>query len=397
MDFLDIQQKTDTAVLKTYGRFPLAFEKGEGAYLTAVDGKTYLDFNSGLGVNALGHCHPKVVGLVKKQAEMVYHTSNLYHIPSQSVLAEKICSTCFGERVFFCNSGAEAVEGALKFARKWGTAFDPKKTEIIAFANSFHGRTFGSLSATMQDKYQNGFAPLVPGFKKAVFNDIESVKALVTEYTAAVIIEPLQGEGGVNPAEKEFMSSLENLCREKNMLLIVDEVQCGMGRTGKLFAYEHYNIEPDIMTLAKPLAGGLPIGATVVGPRIWSAILPGEHASTFGGNHFVTGVASGVFDLIADDDFVNEVAEKSNYMFENLHVIAEKFSCIKDVRGIGLLIGVEVDFPSIDAVNYFQDKGILICPAGPNVVRFIPPLIVTKNDIDRVLDTFDSFLSEKCE
>jgi len=395
MEFSDIQTKTDNAVLKTYGRIPLAFEKGEGVTLFASDGTPYMDFNSGLGVNALGHSHPDVVKLVTEQASKVYHTSNLYHIESQSVLAEKICKMSFGERVFFCNSGAEAVEGALKFARKWGKQFSPVKSEIIAFADSFHGRTYGALSATMQEKYQKGFDPLVPGFVQATFNDIESVKSVMNEATAAVIIEPLQGEGGVNPADASFMKELGTLCHDNKVLLIVDEVQCGMGRTGKLFAYEHYDITPDIMTLAKPLAGGLPIGAVVVGPSVWPEIQPGEHASTFGGNHFVTGVASGVFDIIAEVPFIDSVAGKGTYIMERLASLASKHDSIKDVRGMGLLIGIEVDFAAIEAVNYFQNAGILICPAGPNVIRFIPPLIVEKDDIDRAVDTLDAFLVER--
>jgi len=389
----DIVNITEENVLHTYGRIPLAFERGEGATLFDTEGNEYLDFNSGLGVNALGHAHPEVSRLVKKQADMVYHTSNLYHIPSQALLAEKICGTCFGERVFFCNSGAEAVEGAIKFARKRGKRFDPPKTEIIAFTDSFHGRTYGALSATMQEKYRRGFEPLLSGFSKAVFNDFSSVESLVSDETAAVLIEPVQGEGGVNVADAEFMKRLEALCQERDILLMVDEVQCGMGRTGKLYAHRHYGIEPDVMTLAKPLAGGLPIGAVVVGPRVWPDIKAGEHASTFGGNHFVTGVACGVFDILNDAAFLDDVAEKGEYLRSALSGLAGRYSCIRDVRGLGLLVGVEVDFPASEAVRYFQDERILICSAGPNVIRFIPPLIVTRKDIDRVVETLDSFLA----
>jgi len=391
----DIILKTDEYVLKTYGRIPLVFEKGEGAVLYDIDGNAYLDFNSGLGVNALGHGHPAVSALIRKLADSVYHTSNLYHIRSQAELAEKICASCFGERVFFCNSGAESVEGALKFARKWGRRFDPPKTGFVAFADSFHGRTFGALSATMQEKYRKGFEPLLPGFAEAVFNDIASVEKAVTGGTAAVIIEPVQGEGGVNVADQAFMKDLASLCRERDILLIVDEVQCGMGRTGKLFAHEHYGVTPDIMTLAKPLAGGLPIGAVVVGERVWPHILPGEHASTFGGNHFITGVGAGVFDIIADRAFLDDVSGKGAYLRSRLDALADRYPCIAEVRGPGLMIGVEVDFPAAEAVKYFQDERILICSAGPRVVRFIPPLIVTRDDIDLVVETFDRFLMER--
>lgn len=389
----EVIEKTDSYILKTYGRKPLAFERGEGAVLYDLDGAEYLDFTSGLGVNALGYGHPVVAELIRKHAGGVLHTSNLYHVPSQAILAEKICASCFGERVFFCNSGAEAVEGAIKIARKWGKQFETPKTDFVAFNNSFHGRTMGALSATMQEKYQKSFRPLVPGFAAAEFNDIDSVRALVTETTVAVIVEPLQGEGGVNLSRREFMTALETICRERDMLLIVDEVQCGMGRTGKLHAHTHFGITPDIMALAKPLAGGLPIGATVAGPRVWPVMQPGDHASTFGGGHFVTGVACGVFDIISDPAFISDVAEKGEYLRSGLRKLAETYPSIKELRGTGLLQGAVVDFPASEAVEFLEKEGILICVAGPQVVRFIPPLIVERADIDRVVDTFGRFLA----
>ena len=391
----DIRKKTESFVLNTYGRIGLAFEKGEGVTLVDTEGNEFLDFNSGLGVNALGHAHPDVIALVQKQAGLVYHTSNLYHIPSQSLLAEKICGASFGERVFFCNSGTEAIEGALKFARKRGNKFSTPKTDIISFRNSFHGRTFGALSATMQEKYRAGFEPLLSGFTAATFNDIASVKDAVTDTTAAILVEPVQGEGGVNIADPAFMKELEAICREKDILLIVDEVQCGMARTGKLFAHQHYGITPDIMTLAKPLAGGLPVGAIVVGGKVWPEIKPGEHASTFGGNHFITGVANGVFDILSDRAFLNDVADKGEYLKSRLAALKETHGAIREVRGLGLMCGVEVDFPAAEAVKHFQEVGILICSAGPQVIRFLPPLIVTKADIDRAVDILDRFLTEK--
>jgi len=391
----EIIEKTSRYVLKTYGRKPLAFERGEGMILYDIEGKAYLDFTSGLGVNALGYGHPVVAELIRKQADRIFHTSNLYHIPSQATLAEKICATCFGEKVFFCNSGTEAVEAAIKFARKWGKQFENPKTDFIAFQNSFHGRTMGALSATMQEKYQKPFLPLVPGFTEAVFNDIDSVKAALTDSTAAVIIEPLQGEGGVSLASREFMRALGELCRRRDILLIVDEVQCGMARTGKLHAHQHFDVTPDIMTLAKPLAGGLPIGATVVGPRVWPVMQPGDHASTFGGGHFVTSVACGVFDLLSDPDFVRSVAEKGEYLHAGLHRLMEKYPSIKEIRGIGLLQGTVVDFPASEAVEFLEKEGILACMAGPRVVRFIPPLVAAKADIDRVLKTYHRCLAER--
>ena len=389
----DVINLTEKHVLKTYGRRKVAFEEGKGISLYDLEGNEYLDFTSGLGVNALGYAHPVIENIIKKQATKVIHTSNLYHIQSQAVLAQKICDSCFGERVFFCNSGTEAVEGALKFVRKWGKKFEPTKTDIVAFKNSFHGRTLGALSATMQEKYQKGFEPLLPGFVEGIFNDTESVDKVVNENTAAIIVEPLQGEGGINFAEKNFLHHVESVCREKDILLIVDEVQCGMGRTGKLYAYEHFGIIPDIMTLAKPLAGGLPIGAVVVGPRVWPEVKPGEHASTFGGNHFVTSVACGVFDIISKPEFLKNVAEKGEYLHVLLNDIKIKYKEVKEVRGKGLLMGLLVDFPASEAVDYFEKEHILICSAGTNVIRFIPPLIVCKEDIDRVIDTLKCFLS----
>jgi len=384
---------TEKYILNIYGRRKLAFEEGKGATLYDLEGNEYLDFTSGLGVNALGYSHPVIKELIKKQAGKVIHTSNLYHIHSQAVLAQKICDSCFGEKVFFCNSGTEAVEGALKFVRKWGKKFKTPKTNIVAFKNSFHGRTFGALSATMQEKYQKGFEPLLPGFIEGIFNDSDSIDKMVDENTAAIIVEPLQGEGGINFAEKNYLQHVESICRKKEILFIVDEVQCGMGRTGKLYAHEHFGITPDIMTLAKPLAGGLPIGAVVVGPRVWPEIKPGEHASTFGGNHFVTSVACGVFDVISKPEFLKNVAEKGEYLHALLNDIEIKYKEVKEVRGKGLLMGLLVDFPALDAVDYFEKEHILICSAGTNVIRFIPPLIVTKEDIDRVIYTLDCFLS----
>ncbi|MFC1692209.1 aspartate aminotransferase family protein [Candidatus Latescibacterota bacterium] len=390
-----IQEITEKNVLFTYNRRKLAFETGEGATLYDTDGNAYLDFTSGLGVNALGYGHPVVTELIKKQAGLVIHTSNLYHISSQALLAEKIVNSSFGERVFFCNSGTEAVEGALKFARKWGNQFEIPKTGYVAFRNSFHGRTFGALSATFQEKCRKGFYPLLSGFSEAKFNDKESVDRAVTDETAAVIIEPVQGEGGVNIADKDFMIYVESVCRERNVLLIVDEVQVGMARTGKLFAHEHYDITPDIMALAKPLAGGLPVGAVVVGSRVWPEIKAGEHASTFGGNHFITGVACGIFDVLSDPGFIADVARKGDYLRSELEVIKDKYQSVREIRGMGLITGIDVDFPASEAVDYFEKEHILICSAGQQVIRFIPPLIITNEECDRVVDTLDRFLAER--
>ena len=393
MTLNDIKKLTEENVLLTYGRRSLAFDTGEGVTLFDSEGNPYLDFAAGLGVNALGYAHPVVTDLIKRYAGNVLHTSNLYHISSQAILAKKLCNSSFGERVFFCNSGTEAIEGALKCARKWGNEFKPPKTNIVVFGNSFHGRTYGALSATMQEKYRKGFGPFLPGFTQAIFNDTVSVDNAFTNETVAVLVEPVQGEGGVNVAREDFLRHIESLCRERDALFIVDEVQCGMGRTGKLYAHEHFGVTPDIMTLAKPLAGGLPIGAVVTGPRVWPVIKPGDHASTFGGNHFVTRVACGVFDIISNSYFLDSIEKKGEYLMSLLMEVANKYSCIKEVRGKGLIVGVEVDFQASDAVDYFEAHYILICSAGPHVIRFIPPLIVTKDDIARVVSTLDRFLA----
>jgi acetylornithine/N-succinyldiaminopimelate aminotransferase len=391
----DIIKVTDAHVLKTYNRFPVAFERGEGTTLYDLEGAPFLDFTAGIGVNALGYGHPAVTAKIGEIAGAVLHTSNLYHIPSQSLLAEKICGTCFGERVFFCNSGAEAVESALKFARKRGKGINPGKTGIVAFAQSFHGRTFGALSATRQEKYRAPFEPLLEPVTEAPLNDIAAAEQAVTAATCAVIVEPVQGEGGVRIADDAFLQALERLCLEHDALLIVDEVQCGMGRTGTLFAHEHAGIKPDIMTLAKPLAGGLPIGAAVLGPRAWPSVAPGDHASTFGGNQFVTGVACTVFDILSDAEFLASVRSTSDHLFARLAELAGKHDAVTEIRGRGLLAGIVVDFPAIEAVNYFMENGVLICPAGAQVIRFIPPLVATVEDCDRAVDLLDRYLTER--
>ena len=391
----DIMQVTDAHVLKTYNRFPVAFERGEGTTLYDLAGVPFLDFTAGIGVNALGYAHPSVTARIRELADDVLHTSNLYHIPSQSLLAEKICGKCFGERVFFCNSGAEAVEGALKFARKRGREIDYGKTGIVAFAQSFHGRTFGALSATRQEKYRAPFEPLLEQVTEAPLNDIAAAEEAITDETSAVIVEPVQGEGGVRIADDEFLQALQRLCRERDALLIVDEVQCGMGRMGTLFAHEQAGIEPDIMTLAKPLAGGLPIGATVLGPRVWPSVAPGDHASTFGGNHFVTGVACTVFDILSDPEFLASIRSTGGHLFARLNELAGKHGAVSEIRGRGLLAGIVVDFPASEAVNYFLNNGVLICPAGAKVIRFIPPLVATEEDCDRAVDLLDRYLTER--
>ena len=382
-------------VLGTYGRRPLALERGEGVELFDYEGNRSLDFFSGLGVNGLGHSDPDIIAAIEEQASKLLHVTNLFHIGPQAELARELCEKSFADKVFFCNSGTEGVEGALKFARKWGTKFEKNRWKIVVFKNSFHGRTFGSLSATIQEKYRKNFFPLLPGFMVAEFNDLASVRAALTEDTVGVLIEPLQGEGGVNLARGDFMRGLRKLCSELGILLILDEVQCGLGRMGTLFAYEYYGVMPDIIILAKPLAGGLPIGAVLVTDEVANEIEPGDHAATFGGNPFITAVGVTALRKLSDPAFLRNIRETGGYLASRLEELKKKHPLIKEVRGVGLLQGVLIGEEAAYFVEAMEKRGILISSAGPQVVRFIPPLIVTQEHVDRVIEAFDDVLSEK--
>jgi acetylornithine/N-succinyldiaminopimelate aminotransferase len=389
MDIRKFFDESSRYIMNTYNRFPVMLRKGRGIKVWSADGKEYLDFVGGVAVNILGHCHPRVVVAIQKQAQRLIHVSNYYHIEPQIKLAKLLVTNSFAEKVFFCNSGAEANEAAIKLARKYfKEKGDPKRFEIITADNSFHGRTLATLTASGQEKIQKGFEPLLSGFKHVPFNDATAISKSITKDTCAVMLEPIQGEGGVIVPDQNYLKEVREICHEQNIFLILDEVQTGMGRTGKLFAYEHFDIQPDIMTIAKGLGGGVPIGAMLATDRVASAFKPGSHASTFGGNPLVCAAAVATIETLLEDGFILDQCNRmSAYLVENLWELKDKFPrLIKEIRGKGLLVGMELTMDGDMIVRECLEKGVLInCTAG-NVLRFIPPLIVQKKDIDRLID-----------
>jgi len=380
----------------TYARNPILLVRGKGAQVWDSTGKEYLDFVAGIAVCNLGHCHPKVVQALEEQARQLIHCSNLYYNGPQVELARRLCEHSFGERVFFCNSGAEATEAAIKLARKYArTHYGPERYEIITMENSFHGRTMGALSATGQKKFHQGFEPLLPGFTYCPFDDLEAVAQAIGPQTCAVMVEPIQGEGGVVLPSPDYLKGLKELCDQTGTLLIYDEVQVGMGRTGRLFAYEHFNAPPHIMTLAKSLANGIPIGALVATEEVAQAFVPGDHASTFGGNPLATAAGCCVIDTLVKDGILANCEEMGNYLLQGLLGLKKRYAFIKAVRGKGLLCGCELEFEGKKIVERCMAKGVLInCTAG-KVLRFIPPLIITQEEIDRLLKTLDEVFAEQ--
>lgn len=367
---------TMTKLFQNYKRAAVEFVKAEGNYLFDQDGKKYLDFSTGIGVTNLGF-HPEVKAALQKQAEEIWHTPNLY----LNSLQEEVAGKLIGNKdylAFFANSGAEANEAAIKIARK-----ATGKQEIIAFVNSFHGRTFGSMSATGQDKVKDGFGDVVPHFSYAIYNDLDSVKSLVTDDTAAIMLELVQGESGVRPADKDFVTALSVFCQETGILLIVDEVQTGMGRTGKLFSFEHYGIEPDIFTLAKGLGNGVPVGAMLAKEKLGFAFSYGSHGSTFGGNKLVMSVASSVLDIMLADGFLPQAFDNGNYLQAELKKALAGNAKVTDVRGLGYMIGIETTENLAELVEKARDKGLIVLTAGTNVIRLLPPLTLTKEEIDQ--------------
>jgi len=375
-------------IMPTYTKVPLVFVKGKGSRLWDIHNKVYLDFFPGWGVGNLGHCHPKVMQAVRDQvSKLIFIPNNYYHIP-QAKLAKEIIYWTFPAKVFFCNSGAEANEAAIKFSRKYGKG----RFEIITFENSFHGRTLAALAATGQKKYQEGFQPLPEGFKIVKFNDIEAVKNAISDKTVAVMLELIQGEGGVNVATKDFVLSLRKICDENNLLLIVDEVQTGIGRTGKLFCYQHYGIVPDIMTLAKALGGGLPIGAMVVKKEIADILGPGMHASTFGGGPVICKASLSVLSAIQKEKLLTNAKNLGEYLFSKLNELKNKYEIIKEVRGLGLMAGLELNIEGKTIVEKCIEKGLLINCTHDKVLRLMPALNITKKEIDRAIGILDEVL-----
>jgi predicted acetylornithine/succinylornithine family transaminase len=385
----EVFKNYDQYIMGTYTRLPLIFVKGKGSKLIDIDGKEYLDFFPGWGVNNLGHCHPKVISAVRDQVDkLIFIPNNLYHI-NQAKLAKEINFWSFDSKVFFCNSGAEANEAAFKLSRIYGQG---KRFEIISFYNSFHGRTFGALSATGQEKYKKGFEPLLPGFKFVDFNNLSAVENACSPNTIGIILELVQGEGGVNVAKNEFVQGLRKLCDEKNILLIVDEVQTGMGRTGEMFCFKHYGIIPDIMTLAKSLGGGLPIGAMVTSRRIADTLKPGMHASTFGGSPLICKAALATFRAIQKEKLLTNTKKMGEYLKNNLMKLKEKYSSIKQVRGIGLMWGVELEIPGKPIVEFCLSKGLLINCTQDKVLRLMPALNIDEKKVNKAIKILDEAL-----
>lgn len=395
-EIIDLEQKY---ILQTYGRPDFVFERGEGVYLFDTEGNKYLDFVSGLSVNALGYGNKLISDTAAGQTEKLIHVSNLYHTIPAPQLAQLLCEASFADRVFFCNSGTESWEAAMKFARKWAykNFSDNPKYKFVAMNQSFHGRTYGSISSTGQPKYHKGFQPILPGISFADLNDLESVEKLVDAETAAVLVEPLQAEGGIHTSDPEFLTGLRALCDEMGMLLVFDEIQCGLCRTGTLWCHEQYGVAPDIMTLAKPLAGGFPIGATLMTQKVADAVEPGDHAATFGAHPVSCAIAIEVFKTLSDPAFVSQVQENGDYLMSQLEAVKGKHEDkVAEIRGRGLIVGAVLsDIGAADAMNAIREEsGVVVCVAGPDIVRFLPPLVVEKSHIDEAVGAFAAFLKK---
>ncbi len=388
-------KKSDNYVMKNYGRYPIVAVKGKGCRVWDADGKEYLDFLAGIAVNNLGHCHPRIVEALRKQAGEMIHCSNLYHIPPQIELAELLCQNSFAQKVFFCNSGAEANEAAIKLARKYSREkYGQERFEIITASESFHGRTMATLSATGQEKIQRFFDPLLHGFTHVPYNDVAALEKAVSSRTCAVMLEPIQGESGVNVPSPDYFREIRRICDKNSVLLIFDEVQVGMGRTGHLFAYEHFGVAPDIMTLAKALAGGAPIGAMLTTDEYAAAFTPGSHGSTFGGNPLVTAAAVAAMRTISEEGFLERVIEMGNYLRDRLREVGARYPFVTEVRGIGLMIGVGLSIPGADIIRKGHERGLLLNCTHDTVLRFVPPLVVTREEIDEMLVILDGILAE---
>jgi len=395
MNSEEIKSLADKVLMKTYGRYDLALVRGEGAWVWDPEGKRYLDFVSGLAVASLGHAHPGVAEAVARQARTLVHTSNLYFTEPQVRLAQVLTENCFADRVFFCNSGAEANEAAIKLARKYSfDRYGEGRHRILSMDKSFHGRTLTALAATAQPDKHVGFQPLPPGFSYLPFNDLKALKEALTEDVCAVMIEPIQGEGGVNEASKNYLRGLCQVCRSYDVLVVFDEVQVGMGRTGYLFAHQLYGVEPDIMCLAKALANGLPIGATLATDKVAQSFGPGTHASTFGGTPLVTAAALVVLETMLAPGFLENVRTVGSYFKERLNGLKKKHAFVKDVRGQGLILAMELDFPGAKVVSGLMAKGFLINCIQTGVLRFLPPLTIGQAEVDRLMPALEETLVE---
>ncbi|MDR3555143.1 MAG: aspartate aminotransferase family protein [Syntrophobacteraceae bacterium] len=392
----ELEQACAKHIFGTYARFPVAFVKGEGCRLWDDTGKEYLDFLAGIAVCGLGHCHPEVTRTIEEAARKLIHVSNLFYTYPQVELAAELTRLSFADKVFFCNSGAEANEAAIKLARKFSSErFGPGRFHIISMKNSFHGRTMATLSATGQSKVQKGFEPLVEGFVYVDFNSVAAVEAAITEKTCAVLVEPVQGEGGLNFPAPGYFKDLKALCREKKLLLIFDEIQTGLGRTGSLFAYEQEGMSPDIMTLAKALANGLPMGAMLAADEVAGAFTPGSHATTFGGGPLVASVALATLKVISEPGFLEKVRQTGAYFVTRLEELRDRFPFVRQVRGRGLMVGLELDIPGAKFVTKCMEKGAIINCTHDTVLRFVPPLIAGRSEVDRMVAILEEAFREE--
>mgnify|MGYP002544684865 CR=1 FL=1 len=387
LTFQDIKDKVNKYMIETYERFDFLAETAEGMYIYDENKTPYLDFYAGIAVNSAGNCNPKVVAAVKDQVEDIMHTFNYPYTIPQALLAEKVCETIGMDKIFYQNSGTEANEAMIKMARKYGIEkYGPNRYHIVTAKMGFHGRTFGAMSATGQpgNGCQVGFGPMTYGFSYAPYNDLQAFKDACTENTIAIMVEPVQGEGGVHPATMEFMQGLRALCDEHDILLVCDEIQCGMGRTGNMFCYQSYDILPDVVCVAKALGNGLPIGAFLCREEC-AALVPGDHGSTYGGNPLVCAAANAVMDQFEELNLTAHVKEVGAYLYEQLEQLTAEFDCIKDHRGIGLMQGIELTIPVGDVIKKAQKEGLIIISASGNVIRFVPPLVIEKKHVDEMI------------
>jgi len=395
MNTEELKALAEQYVLHTYARTDFVIERGKGLRVYDTEGKAYLDFVSGIAVNALGYGDPDVLKAIAGQAARLTHISNLYYSIPQVQLAKMLVEASFADKVYFCNSGAESVEAAIKFARKWaGKVHGPDRTELLSFSDAFHGRTMGALALTPRPHYQDPFRPLMPGAKFATFNDLASAEALLDDKTCACIVEPIQGEGGVNIAATEFLQGLRRLCDQRGILLIFDEIQCGLGRTGTLWAHEPYGVTPDLMTLAKPLGGGLPIGATLMTQAVADAIEAGDHGSTFAANPVICAAAQVVVSKLSDCKFLEHVRWAGSYLQEDLLELQSKYDCIREVRGRGLIWGMATSIDVTPVMKACFEAGLLTCKAGPQVLRLLPPLVAEREDIDEAVAILDKAFAQ---
>ncbi|HOU04783.1 MAG TPA: acetylornithine transaminase [Smithellaceae bacterium] len=392
----EITALADENIMHTYRRFPVVLARGKGQKVWDVNGKEYLDFVAGIAVCNLGHSHPGVIDALKKQLEKLTHVSNLYYTEPQARLAKLLVDNSFADKVFFCNSGAEANEAAIKLARKYAHEnLGADKFELITMKDSFHGRTMATITATGQEKFQFGFTPLLEGFTYVPFNDLNALEKAINKKTCGVMVEPIQGEGGVNIPDARYLKEVRSLCDEHKILLIVDEVQTGIGRTGKLFAYEHAGIEPDIMTLAKALGNGFPVGAMLATDKIAESFAPGNHASTFGGNPLAMAAALATLEIMLQEGILDNCRKTGDYFLKELKKLEKKHALINNVRGKGLMLAVTLNMEAAEIVRECMQKGLLINSTGGKTLRFVPPLIITNKDVDQAVDILNEVMEGK--